>query len=318
MAGEATRPRVLVIRGGAIGDFILTLPAIRLLRENIAGCHLEVLGYKPIIDLAVAAGFADATRHLEHVGMAKLFARNAVLDDALAGWLRSFNLVVSYLFDPDGILRANMERIGVKTFLDCPHQVVPGQRHAAEQLAKPLERLAMFLDDPAASIALKNLPEASSDKPLLAIHPGSGSLRKNWPVERWIEAGRKLGAEFPHMRLALITGEAEYERGITAQMLAGWSGLDIAHWDQLPLVELAARLSGCAGFLGHDSGISHLAAACDVQCLLFFGPTDPATWAPRNAGVRVFAEPSGDLQQLRCETAWPLMRGFAAFTPAAP
>src|SRR5262245_58790582 len=98
---EAKRPRVLVIRGGAIGDFILTLPAIRLLREHMENAHLEVLGYKPIIELAQAAGLADATRHLEHASMAKLFVPHAKLDDALVEWLRSFNLIVSYLFDPD-------------------------------------------------------------------------------------------------------------------------------------------------------------------------------------------------------------------------
>ena len=83
MAGEDQRPRVLVICGGAIGDFILTLPAIRLLRENIPNVHLEVLGYRPIIDLALASGLVDATRHLEHASMAKLFVPNAKLEEEL-------------------------------------------------------------------------------------------------------------------------------------------------------------------------------------------------------------------------------------------
>lgn len=312
-----SKPRVLVIRGGAIGDFILTLPAIRLLRGHIAGCHLEVLGYRPIIELAVAAGLADATRHLEHASMAKLFVPNANLDEELTAWLQSFNLVVSYLYDPDSIVRANMERIGVKTYLDCPHHVLPGRGHAAEQLARPLEKLAMFLDDPAPVIAVPTSSEIAQEKPLLAIHPGSGSLRKNWPVERWVEAGRQLADAFPHLRLALITGEAEHERGITAQMLTGWSGLDFLHWDQLPLVELASRLAQCAGFIGHDSGISHLAAACGARCLLFFGPTDPATWAPRNAGVQVFTEPTGDLEKMPFETAWAQMQTFVGVQASA-
>jgi ADP-heptose:LPS heptosyltransferase len=301
-----------VIRGGAIGDFILTLPAIRLLRESIPGVHLEVLGYKTITELAVAAGLADATRNLEHASMAKLFVPQAVLDDELRGWLGSFNLVVSYLFDPDGILRANMERTGVKTFLDCPHRVMPGQGHAAVQLARPLEKLAMFLEDPAPVIALGGGLPISQDKPVLAIHPGSGSLLKNWPVEHWITAGEQMATDFPHLRLALITGEAEQERGITAQILEGWRGLDFLHWDQLPLTELASRLSQASGFIGHDSGISHLAAACAVPCLLLFGPTDPTVWAPRNAGVQIVTEPSGDLAQLTMESAWPRVREFLA------
>lgn len=310
MQAEAKRPRVLVIRGGAIGDFILTLPAIRLLRENIPGVHLEVLGYRPIIELAVAAGLADATRHLEHVSMAKLFVPGATLDDELQKWLLSFNLIVSYLYDPDTILRGNMERIGVKTFLDCPHHVVPGQGHAAEQLAKPLEKLAMFLEETGPVISVRDAAPKPPGKVVLAVHAGSGSLRKNWPVERWVEAGRKLAEEHAGVELALITGEAEHERGITAKMLDGWRGLDFQHWDQLPLVELAAKLPSCAGFLGHDSGISHLAAACGVPCLLFFGPTNPAMWAPRNTGVQVVTEPTGDLGELRFGSAWARMQEF--------
>ncbi len=312
MGNDGQRARVLVIRGGAIGDFILTLPAIRLLREHIAGAHLEVLGYKPITELALESGLVDAVRHLEHASMAKLFVPNAVLDDALLAWIRSFNLVVSYLFDPDGILRANMERTGVKTFLDCPHHVTPGRGHAAEQLARPLERLAMFLDDPAPVITIRGGVALPPERPVVAVHPGSGSLRKNWPVERWIETGRRFAAEFPQVRLALVTGEAELERGTTAKMIEGWSGLDFFHWDQLALTELAGRLAQVRGFIGHDSGISHLAAACGARCLLFFGPTDPATWAPRNAGVRVIAEASGDLANLPSESGWEAIRGFVA------
>jgi hypothetical protein len=55
----------------------------------------------------------------------------------------------------------------------------------------------------------------------------------------------------------------------------------------LPLTELAARLARCRLFLGHDSGVSHLAAAVGTPCVLLFGPTEPAMWAPPGAHVRV-------------------------------
>ena len=305
MASSA-RPRVLVIRGGAIGDFILTLPAIRLLRENIANAHIEVLGYKPIIELALAAGVADETRSLEHSSMARLFAPGAPAEGPLAEYFRGFNLVVSYLYDPDGHFRGNMERMGVKTFLACPHRVEAGKGHAAEQLAKPLESLAMYLEDPAPHMAVTEPPAGHPvDRPIVALHPGSGSLKKNLPVDLWVAAGRALSADFPLVRLALITGEAEHERGITGRMREGWRGIDFLHWDHLPLTTLAGHLTGTAAFIGHDSGISHLAAACGVPCLLFFGPTDPLTWAPRNAGVQVVSPPEGPLED------WPLARALA-------
>jgi heptosyltransferase-2 len=51
-------------------------------------------------------------------------------------------------------------------------------------------------------------------------------------------------------------------------------------------------------FIGHDSGISHLAAAEGAHCILLFGPTDAAIWAPINQNVRVIRAPDGDLQKL--------------------
>ncbi len=291
-------PRALVIRGGAIGDFILTLPAIRLLRESIPDVRIEILGYKPIVELAVSAGLADAVRSLEHGSMAKLFVPSVTLDRDLIEYFRSFNLVVSYLYDPDGYFRGNMERIGVRTYLAASHHVEPGAGHAAAQLAKPLEKLAMYLDDPAPQIGLAVPADSSGGGPVIAIHPGSGSLKKNWPTANWSRLGRELSEVFPHGRLALVTGEAEAERGVTKAMLEGWRGLDFLHWDQVPLTQLAVNLSTCAAFLGHDSGISHLAAACGLPCLLLFGPTDAATWAPRNSGVQVLSDASGDLQRM--------------------
>ncbi len=298
---QPAAPRALVIRGGAIGDFILTLPAIRLLRDSIPDVRIEILGYKPIVELAVSAGLAESVRNLEHGSMAKLFVPNVTIDRELLDYFRGFNLVVSYLYDPDGYFRGNMDRIGVRTFLAASHHVEPGAGHAAAQLAKPLEKLAMYLDDPAPRIKLEVTCDLSSDRKIIAIHSGSGSLKKNWPTCNWSRLGRELSEVFPHCQLALITGEAEAERGVTQSMLEGWRGLDFLHWDQLPLTQLAVNLSTSAAFLGHDSGISHLAAACGLPCLLLFGPTDAATWAPRNAGVQVLTDASGDLQRMSFE-----------------
>jgi ADP-heptose:LPS heptosyltransferase len=302
------RPRVLVIRGGAIGDFILTLPAIRLLRETIAGCHLEVLGYPGICELALLAGLADATRSLEGRNMALLFAPGAPIDQELVSYLCGFNLVVSYLFDPDGFLRGNMQRLGVKTYLELPHRVTSGAGHATAQLAKPLESLAMYLEEPAPRI----LPHAArADEPMrIALHPGSGSLRKTWALEHWQRLGRELHLRHPQAVLTLITGEAEEERGITAELAEAWAELPHEHWQNLPLTQLAQRLSTCHAFLGHDSGVSHLAAACGVPCHVFFGPTDPAIWQPQAPLLVVCQAEGGSMEALDWATGWGSISQF--------
>src|SRR6266404_5110015 len=92
--------RILVIRGGAIGDFILTLPAIKLLRDGFPDAHLEILGYKHIAALAERRFYADAVRSIESASLAKFFAKNSELPVDLVEYFGSFDLVLSYLYDP--------------------------------------------------------------------------------------------------------------------------------------------------------------------------------------------------------------------------
>ena len=62
--------KILVIRGGAIGDFILTLPVMNALRTQFPEASLEVLGYEHIAVLAREGGVVDAVRSIEAAGMA--------------------------------------------------------------------------------------------------------------------------------------------------------------------------------------------------------------------------------------------------------
>jgi heptosyltransferase-3 len=62
---------------------------------------------------------------------------------------------------------------------------------------------------------------------------------------------------------------------------------------RLPLVALAQQLTACAGFVGHDSGISHLAAALGVPTLALWGETSAAVWRPRGDHVSVVSEAKG-------------------------
>ncbi len=62
--------------------------------------------------------------------------------------------------------------------------------------------------------------------------------------------------------------------------------------------QLAAVLERCALFLGHDSGVSHIAAAVGTPCVLLFGATDPHVWAPANPNVRVVRAPTRELKDV--------------------
>lgn len=299
-------PRILVIRGGAIGDFILTLPAISLLRQNFPDARLEILGYKHIISLAEGRYYADAIHSIEYSSLAGFFVPGGELAPNLIEFFASFQQIVSYLYDPDHFFENNVRRCGVKYFLCAPPKI-EGAEHAAHQLARPLQSLALYLEDPAAKLfpspadrvfAAQFLKEIQG--PVFALHPGSGSKRKNWPLQHWLSLGEMLSSLNPRPVLLMIGGEAD--RDNFSALHNAWRNIPLLRAWNLPLTQLAAILGRCTLFIGHDSGISHIAAATGVPSVLMFGETDPKIWAPANPNAKIVQAPSGDLEKLLPET----------------
>ena len=94
-------------------------------------------------------------------------------------------------------------------------------------------------------------------------------------------------------------GEADHDA--LAHLEKIWRHRRIHTALDVPLPELAAIFQLARLFLGHDSGISHIAAAAGAPALLLFGPTDPDIWAPLSPRVRIVRAPGNDLTQLAVE-----------------
>jgi heptosyltransferase-2 len=296
-------PRILVIRGGAIGDFVLTLPAIKMLRDQFPRAHLEILGYKHILVLAERRFYAHAARSIEYGALAGFFVPGSDLAPELVDYFSGFQQIISYLYDPDGLFESNLRRCGVKHYLAASPKLDDSE-HASRQLARPLERLALYLEKTAAELhpshgdrrfAAQFLADARA--PVVALHPGSGSERKNWPIEKWIELARRVAGIAGD--IVIVAGEADLA-GLAA-LREALSGARVLIAQDLALNHLAAVLGRCAVFVGHDSGISHIAAAVETPCVLLFGPTDPDIWAPANAGVRVVRHPSLRMEEIEVD-----------------
>ena len=314
------KPRILVIRGGAIGDFVLTLPAIRLLRENFPQAHLEILGYKHIVALAEGRFYADATRSIEYGGLSRFFIPGADLPEDLVEYFSSFQQIVSYLYDPDRFFENNLRRAGVRHFLHGSPKL-DDSAHAAQQLAQPLERLALYLEEKAPvlfpSAADRQFAAAFIERafpgeagPIIALHPGSGGDRKNWPAAQWAVLGDTIFSAVPGARVLLVGGEADHAP--LGHLREAWRGRPVHTTLDLPLPGLAAILQRASLFLGHDSGISHIAAAAGAPSLLLFGPTDPDIWAPLSGAVRIVRAPGNDLAQLPLDTVAQALRAALA------
>jgi heptosyltransferase-3 len=287
-----TKGKMLVIRGGAIGDFILTLPALAALRQQFPNAHIEVLGYPHIAELALTGGLVQRVQSIEARALAGFFARNGELSEELAEYFSGFNLIVSYLYDPDGIFQANVARCSKAQFIAGPHRPDEGLNiHATEVFLKPLERLAIFDADAVPRLAVGRAFETSiRTGRWLAAHPGSGSDKKNWPESKWEELLRYL-IQSTTFHLLLVGGEAE--RGRLERLEAALPPTRIKVMQSAPLPELARWLAACLAFVGHDSGISHLAAAVGARSLILWGDSTEAIWRPRGREMTVVRDTNG-------------------------
>ncbi len=143
------------------------------------------------------------------------------------------------------------------------------------------ERLAPAEAAEAARSWLSRLPPG-----FVAVHPGSGSPRKNWPADRFEALARELAQGAPWL---LVHGPAEAAQRPAEGAVAALN---------LPLRVLARVLSAAGVYVGNDSGVSHLAAAAGAPTLVLFGPTDPALWAPVGPRVRVLRGEAGQIEEL--------------------
>ena len=296
MSPASPKPGILVLRGGAIGDFILTIPVLTALRGRFPHCQLELLGYPHIAQLATE--LVDRIHPIEARAMTGFFVPDGELNPQLAEIFGGFAIILSYLYDPDGIFQRNVARCSSAQFIVGPHR--PDESlgvHATEILLKPLEQLAIYDVNPVPEIRLQT-PDASSlagtpgngNRRVLALHPGSGSELKNWSESSWLELLQRLVAQ-SDLHFLLVGGEAEGDRLARIAAVIPEDRLELARsW---PLRHLAWRLQSCAGFIGHDSGISHLAAAVGLPGLILWGSTCETVWRPRSDRMILLRDPQG-------------------------
>jgi ADP-heptose:LPS heptosyltransferase len=246
---------VLVLRPGALGDTLLALPALRALRR--AQLHVTLAAH------AGAARLLAATNEV-HAGLA--------FDDPSLGWL----------FRPDSGVPDEVVAWTSTTSLPAlqhakvvaPSRPPTMDRHCARYLLETLAPLGIDLtwDDHPLRIG----PISSTE---VLIHPGSGSPAKNWPADRFASLIRVLDAP-----VRLVVGEADASCAARVEACLGYA---VPRLEQPPLEELARRLAGCRGYLGNDSGVSHLAGLCGARTIAIFGPSDPRVWQPIGRDVHV-------------------------------
>ena len=270
--------RLLAIRPGGLGDCILSFPAIEGLRSRAQ--YLEVWVPRPVAPLV---RFADRVRAISGTGL-DLFGLDGVdADPRLLETLRGFDAIVSWYGTNRDDFRAAASSLGVpiefQASLPPPGSSIHTCDFFSTQVgglagAIPRVRLGGPIPDGRGPLKQKLCP-ASEQDPLqrrdrkgagIAIHPFSGSSRKNWPLERFDAVAVELGLP--------VEWCATQEQ---SALLGSRTPLFVAD----DLWEVATWLAAARLYIGNDSGLTHLAAAAGTPVVALFGASDPRVWAPR-------------------------------------
>jgi heptosyltransferase III len=283
--------KILVLRGGALGDLILTLPVLHEIREGLANSNLELWGIFPQARLTVPE-FVHRVQRLDAPDLVPLFV-DGPLPQLIRDKLAGFDLAISFLFDPDGVIRRNLAGAGVRRVIVCSTRMRP-QMHAVFQLAELLGQLGLSLHDPIPRLAVGSKPAHSST---LGFHVGSGSPQKNWPIDCWIELIQRVEGVFSDF--LLVGGEADDK--VVCEFRARCRVRPLRTLLNQGLPDLCQALNRCTIFVGHDTGVTHLAAAVGTPTIALFGPTDANVWAPLGEHVSVVRSPDGTMASIRPE-----------------
>ena len=279
--------KILIVHLGALGDLLLSRPALLAIRMRFPQAEIDFLGYPHLTSLIKWEMRIRHTYNIEYILYTKenekfwynydlfiFFARKNY-----PAWEKVLTLAPS-LF--------------IKTI--PPSEVnLPVFQFQLQQLHKQgFEVPSEFpsLSFPPAEISLNVYPD-------FLIHPGSGSPSKNWPPTYFAEVIKA----FSQCNPGLIIGSAD--RKVAEEILSFLGNKKIILLEQLSLLTLAAIISKVRVFLGNDSGISHLAAALGVPSFVIFGPTNANIWKPWGRKVRIFipkvsCAPCNDEERRNC------------------
>ena len=295
------KQKIVVVRGGALGDGVVSLPAIHSLTMPSTGSARVQLG-------------VIGSPHLQHLATPEVFVDQG---SASCSWLFSdapeggdsphskllirADLVLAYI--PRGresALSRNLESLCSGRLLRWDPHPAKKDAHIVDHLLEPLRRAGMMISTTIPSIHVSETERALGNtmlagrqegQPLVLLHPGSGGSRKRWPLNSYLALAEQLCAD--GFSCTIICGPLEIDAASQTRLT---SKVPLIRQDSLS--DLIA-LTACADlFVGNDSGPAHVAAAVGTPTIALFGPTNPAIWRPLAPHSQVVTAPGGRLENL--------------------
>jgi len=287
--------KILVIKLGALGDFVQALAAMKHIREAHPAAHITLLTTPPFEALAMASPYFNA---VEPDG------RSAGIGETLSMISRLRAANYDRVYDLQTSSRSNFyfqllrpfppEWSGIAVGASLPHRNRDrGKMHTLERQAEQLQEAGIWPDAPLTpgsappadlswiikkSGAARPMTSAGTARPYALLGPGASAHRpeKRWPVERFAELGQHLRDR--GLDVLVVGGPQEsalamaIQRKVQARDLTGRT-------DFAQIAALGARATLA---VGNDTGPIHLIAAAGAPTLvLFSAASDPTLCGPR-------------------------------------
>jgi heptosyltransferase-3 len=304
--------RAVILQPGALGDCILMLPLVKLIKETLDLGGVDIVAHTDYVGILPERTCVDGIRSIDSAQLHRLFVEPTRFDladrDPLIHMFADYSRIISFLGEPNSdfeqnlIFTANCSHSA--DVITLPLKPPPGRRqHVAEfyveqfarQSEPPLEPVGIDMkgvlikiteSDRDRGIDLLEQSGIDLSRRLVVIHPGSGGQNKCWYLGNFLSVAKALRTR--EVEVLFLLGPAEVERLRPSEKMCLHSVARCAAHRSLP--EVIGLLSGADAFVGNDSGITHLAAGLGLRTVALFGPTDPAVYRPLGPAVTVLHE----------------------------
>jgi len=296
---------ILVIDFGQLGDVVMSLPALRAIREHFPHSRITVAAGTPSSEIVGLSGCAD-----EIIGVDRVALRDGFIPRSI---LRIFRIVkdlrrrqFDFVIDLHSFSETNLmgylsgapQRLFARRpgrsldFLASFSPRPPIDRNDPEQhlvdryldVLKPLgirdvPRIPAIVPRTADNGSIDNMlkkAKAESGAPLLGLFPGAGHPGRAWPVQKWAELADFLIRNDGVRPVVFIGPE---ERAAASDMRRSFPASTI-FLDRLSIGELAAAQARLAVFVSNDTGPVHIAAAVGTPIVVLIGRSTPHAYIP--------------------------------------
>ena len=283
----------MMIHPGGLGDVLLAVPAMARLRTRFPQHRLVLCAEDQVARLLFACRIIDEWTSVQGRACADLFGGTDSATGQVQAWLQDCDLAIGWMGDLDGKVSETLKTVGVgQVIVRSPFSTAIRATHQCDRFLEVINEapsddegdVLLAVTEPLLHLGRASLESAglAIGQPLVVIHPGSGSAHKCVAPE--ILASIVVALQISGATPVILEGPADREpvEGLLQLCVSPpivLKGLDV--------LTVAGVLAQARLFVGHDSGVTHMAGLMGVSTVALFGPTDPARWAPRGAHVTV-------------------------------